>query len=137
MGLAKRLLPAGGSIRESLVADQISMKNGAHDIVGTPAYMAPEIALAPEKVDTRADLYSLGCTAYHMLTGQLPFTGKTSIETIMKHISEPPSRPELHVPTIPKDLSAVVLKLMAKNPDDRYESARELEGTLTRLPFVR
>lgn len=136
MGLAKRLLPAQGSIRESLVADQLSMNKGSNDIVGTPAYMAPEIALTPEKVDTRADLYSLGCTAYHMLTGELPFTGKTSIETIMKHVHDAPTPPRFYVGTIPHDLQDVVMKLMAKNPDERYQGAAELEAALLQLPIL-
>ncbi|MCW8132941.1 MAG: serine/threonine protein kinase [Planctomycetota bacterium] len=136
LGLAKRLLPAKGSIHDSLVADQLSMHKGSHDIVGTPPYMAPEIALSPDKVDTRADLYSLGCTAYHMLTGELPFDGKTSIEIIMKQVYEEAPAPEIFVPTIPRELSAIVRKLMAKKADERFQSGRDLEDALLKLAIL-
>ena len=131
LGLAKRLAIPGatGTIRASLMADQLSMKNDPV-IVGTPAYMAPEIAVEPAKADTRADLYSLGVTAYHMLTGQLPFEGKSPMETIMKHVLDAPVPPIEMDSTIPEELNGIVLKLMQKKPADRFQSSQDLVKAL-------
>lgn len=128
LGLAKRFIPAGatGTIRASLAADQLSMKNDPGMMAGTPAYMAPEIAVEPEKADSRADLYSLGVTAYQMLTGQLPFEGKTPMETIMKHVLDTPVPPKEIEPAVPHDLELIVLKLLQKKPEHRFQTADDL-----------
>ena len=99
-------------------------------LAGTPAYMAPEMAVEPEKADTRADLYSLGVTAYHMLTGKLPFEGKTTVEVIMKHVLDAPEPPHEIEPTVPAELSKIILKLMEKKPENRYQTAAEVVKAL-------
>ena len=83
-----------------------------------------------EHVDTRADLYSLGITGFHMLTGKLPFDGKSPMEVIMKHVLD--ERVHVHElePAIPKDLSEIVFKLMQKRPEHRFQSAAELVKAL-------
>src|SRR5262249_31836357 len=75
LGLAKRRMPVGDpeKVRASIIAEQLTMRSDPHMMAGTPVYMAPEMAVNPQDSDTRADLYSLGITAYHLLTGILPF----------------------------------------------------------------
>jgi serine/threonine protein kinase len=128
MGLAKRLLPKGSNktVRMSLAADQLTMNTDPGSILGTPGYIAPEMAAEPETVDTRADLYSLGVTAYQLLTGRMPFEGKSAIELMMKHVLDTPIEPRAIDTNIPEELNAVVMKLMAKKPAQRYQSAREV-----------
>ena len=135
LGLAKRLIPPNvtETIRASLAADQLSMKNDPGMLAGTPAYMAPEIAAQPDLVDTRADLYSLGCTGFHMLTGKLPYDGKSPMEVIMKHVLEEPVSVRSLDVNISADLSDIILKLMQKRPEQRYQSAEELVKALEYL----
>jgi serine/threonine-protein kinase len=123
-GLVKSVLPATG---------QDSMATAAGLTPGTPAYMAPELALG-ESVDGRADLYALGCVAYFLLTGQLVFDAGSGLQMIAKHIQEtppPPSqRTELEVAA---DLDSVVLACLAKRPEDRPQSAAELDRMLAEI----
>ncbi len=135
MGLAKRYIPEHfrGKVSESVVADQLTLGQEKGLMSGTPAYMAPEIALKPDTADPRADLYSLGITAYQMLTGILPFEGKTSIETILKHVQEEPIPPRAINPEISDALNSAILKLLVKKPDDRYQSARQFMEDLAAL----
>jgi len=94
---------------------------------GTPAYMAPEVAMGESQIDGRVDLYSLGCVAYFLLTGSPVFDEKTATATALAHVQKapvPPSqRSELPVPAA---LEAVVLRCLAKNPEDRPATAGEL-----------
>lgn len=135
LGLAKRLLPKGSNatVRMSLAADQITMQFEAGTIFGTPGYIAPEMAVEPQNVDTRADLYSLGVTAYQLLTGRLPFEGKSAMELIMKHVLEEPAETRDIDANIPEDVNSIVMKLMAKRPEQRYQSAREVVQALESL----
>ena len=93
--------------------------------LGTPDYVAPETAEG-HGTDARSDLYSLGIVFYELLTGQKPFLGDTPFATLRKHVSEAPTPPSAHMPDTPKELEAIVLKLMAKDPKDRYPGAEEL-----------
>jgi serine/threonine-protein kinase len=99
-------------------------------IIGTPAYLAPEMAQGAE-VDARADLYALGCVAYFLLTGQQVFTGDTVLTVISQHLQSipvPPSeRTELPIPAA---LERLVLACLAKKPEDRPQSARQLAQSL-------
>jgi len=92
----------------------------AEAIMGTPAYMAPEQADRVTDVDRRADIYSLGCTLFELLTGRPPFRGKGALDVIMKHQTHPVPRPDAIVPGIPKKLADIVVKMMAKRPEERY-----------------
>jgi serine/threonine protein kinase len=88
--------------------------------MGTPSYMAPEQAQDASHVDARADIYSLGCTLYVLLTGKPPFQGKTVAEVLTKHASEPIVPPDAVVKRVPKALSTILLRMLAKKPADRY-----------------
>lgn len=108
----------------------------SHDhTVGTPAYMAPE-QIRGNEIDARADLFSLGCVLYCMLTGHSPFHGRTHAETIHKIMELIPPRLQDVDPSIPAVLSEIVEKLLMKNPDDRYQSAFEVAETLCRLQVL-
>lgn len=99
-------------------------------VSGTPAYMSPEQATASSAVDSRADIYALGGVLYTMLTGRPPFTGANAIQMMIAHAKEPVVPPSQLAEGIPEDLEAVVLKCLAKNPDDRYPDARSLDRAL-------
>jgi hypothetical protein len=93
--------------------------------LGTPDYVAPETAEG-KPTDARSDLYSLGIVFYEILTGKKPFVGETPFATLRKHCTEPPTPPSLLSPEVPKEAEAIILKLLCKNPDDRYPGAEEL-----------
>lgn len=100
---------------------------------GTPAYMAPEQARDPEGIDHRADMYALGATLYHALTGRPPFTGRSPAEVILRHVTERPVPPRSIHPAIPEAMSALVLRLLAKSPADRPVTYAELADALRSL----
>lgn len=91
-------------------------------VMGTPDYIAPEQALNSSQADTRADIYSLGCTLFHLLTGQPPFQGKSLTKKLLDHQQAPPPSIKQVRPELPQALAAVVLKMMAKLPADRYQT---------------
>jgi serine/threonine protein kinase len=89
-------------------------------LLGTPDYLAPEQARDPRDVDIRADIYSLGCTLYHLLTGQPPFPDKNILNQMIRHATETPKPLQDFVPTIPEGLSQILNWMMAKTPEQRY-----------------
>jgi len=95
---------------------------------GTPEYMAPEI-LSRQRFDRRSDLYSLGVLLYELFTGQLPFQGETA-EVVRQHLNDAPRPPRELVPELPEALEAIVLRLLAKAPGERYTSANAVLGAL-------
>ncbi|MGD9682457.1 MAG: protein kinase [Candidatus Obscuribacterales bacterium] len=99
------------------------------DLVGTPRYMSPEQCLG-KKVDGRSDIYSLGCVAYQILTGLPPFEAESAMQMIMQHINEDPVPPTRIEKKISPSLEACVLKAMAKNVEERYQKASELDEDL-------
>lgn len=101
-------------------------------VVGTPAYMPPEQARG-EVVDGRADVYALGATLYHVLTGKLPFTGPNVYEILRKVQEQDPLAPRAIDHLIPKDLETVILKSLEKDRTRRYASAQELADDLDRF----
>jgi eukaryotic-like serine/threonine-protein kinase len=100
--------------------------------MGTPLYMSPEQAQG-HSVDHRSDLYSMGVTFYHMLTGMPPFRAETALALALKQVREAPRSMLVHRGELPPDLDKLVLKLMAKSPADRYQSAGEMLADLTRM----
>ncbi len=98
--------------------------------LGTPAYMAPEQAMADPGVDHRADLYALGAVGYEMLTGQAPFTGRTPQQLIAAHATESPVPLEQRRATVPAALARLVMRLLAKRASDRPQSADEVLAAL-------
>ena len=109
-----------------------SQMTEAGSIVGTAQYLSPEQARGGE-VDPRSDLYSLGIVLYELLTGKTPFDGETPVEIAMKHLSNTPKPPSKLRPDVPPELDMVVLRALAKNPDDRYQNADEMEADLERV----
>jgi WD40 repeat protein len=127
MGVA-RLYQSGDFHDESL---STLTRDGS--VIGTPDYVAPEQLEDPHKADIRADLYSLGCTFYFLLSGQVPFPGGTLIQKLDRQRWEtPPSVDQLR-PEVPPAVAAVVRRLMAKHPDDRYRTPAELADALDQL----
>ncbi|MBI2856516.1 MAG: serine/threonine protein kinase, partial [Chloroflexi bacterium] len=101
-------------------------------MVGTVSYMPPEQALGGQ-VDARSDLYSLGAMIYEMVCGRPPFVGDESVAIIGQHINTPPVAPSWHNPNCPKALEEIVLRLLAKRPEDRPQSAQDVLETLNAI----
>jgi eukaryotic-like serine/threonine-protein kinase len=112
----------------ALIADSAA-PTGSGESMGTPAYLSPEQATG-SAVDARADLYSLGCTLYHMVAGQSPFTGPGPVEVAWQHCHAAPRPPSVLRPDLPSSLEAVILTAMAKSPDDRFADALEMRAEL-------
>jgi eukaryotic-like serine/threonine-protein kinase len=102
-------------------------------IMGTPDYLAPEQARNSRAVDIRADLYSLGCTFYYLLTGRVPFPSMSLAEVLLKHQMEEAPPLEALRPDVPAGVQAILRKLMAKAPEDRYQTPAEVAEALA--PF--
>ena len=101
-------------------------------VMGTAGYMSPEQALG-EPATPKSDLYSLGVVLFEALTGELPYTADNPIAVSMKHVNEPVRPPREIDPTIPEGMNALVTRLMAKDPEDRYASAEELADDLWKI----
>jgi serine/threonine-protein kinase len=102
-------------------------------VQGTPAYMSPEQARGDmSAVDRRSDVYSLGATLYELVTGQVPFVSASATQTVVRLLREDPPAPRSLTPDLPADLEAVILQCLAKDPAQRYPSARALADDLGR-----
>jgi serine/threonine-protein kinase len=106
-----------------------SQMTEAGSIIGTAQYLSPEQARGAP-VEESSDLYSTGIVLYELLTGKVPFTGETPVEIAMKHLSQAPEPPSAIRPELPRDLDLVVLRALAKEPADRYQSASEMDRDL-------
>lgn len=111
-------------------ANSNSQLTSAGMAMGTPTYMAPEQIMADPAIDHRVDIYAVGVLAYELLTGRAPFVGGGSQQVIAAHLTQKPEPLTAQYPAISPQLEAIVLRCLAKNPADRWQSARELHHAL-------
>jgi serine/threonine protein kinase len=114
--------------------DQLTGEIGGNAIMGTADFLSPEQGLNSHEVDARGDVYSLGATLYYLLAGRVPFEGQTITEKLLRHQMEDPPPLASVRPEVPEGLAAVVARMMAKAPADRYQSAAEAAAAL--VPWV-
>ena len=119
-GIARALAYSGNSVTRTAA------------VIGTAQYLSPEQARG-ESVDPRSDVYSLGCVLYEMITGVPPFVGDSPVAVAYQHVREDPVPPSQRHAGISPGLDAVVLKALAKNPDNRYQTAAEMRADLVRV----
>lgn len=122
-GLARLILPDA-----DVQLTQIGMT------MGTPLYMSPE-QIEGRPLDVRSDLYSLGVTIYHLLAGEPPFQGETALQLAMQHLRHPPTPLAETAPDVPPALAAVVEKMLAKDPAERFATAQEMLRALRNVPI--
>jgi serine/threonine protein kinase/Leucine-rich repeat (LRR) protein len=125
LGLARLIGPPANEVSSTLT------KTDA--VIGTPDYIAPEQTRVAHTVDVRADLYSLGCTFYYLLTGRPPFPEGSAVVKCVQHQTEEPEPVERLRPEVSPALAQIVRRLMAKRPEDRYQTPAELAAVLTHL----
>ena len=113
------------------VSDAQATMTQTAQVIGTAQYLSPEQARG-ERVDARSDLYSTGCLLYELLTGRPPFTGDSPVAIAYQHVRENPIPPSRIDPEIPSWADSIVLKAMAKDPADRYQSAAEMRTDIQR-----
>src|SRR5882757_1516479 len=113
------------------VTDSAATVTATAQVIGTAQYLSPEQARG-ENVDARSDVYSTGCMLYELLTGSPPFTGDSPVAVAYQHVRENANPPSSINPDVPQVLDAIVLKAMAKNPLNRYQSAAEMRADLGR-----
>ena len=117
-----------GIARVTTTADTVAQTAA---ILGTASYLSPEQAQG-QPVDGRSDIYSLGCVLYEMVTGRPPFLGDSPVAVASKQVLEQPTPPSRLNPDVTADLDAVILRALAKNPENRYQSAEEMHADLER-----
>ena len=117
-----------GLVREVKNTGDVT-KSNVDAVVGTPTYMSPEAILTPDRIDARADVYGLGCAAYHLVTGAPPFAGHNVVEICAQHLHSPPPPPSQRRP-VPDDLERVILACLAKDRGERPQSADALSRLL-------
>ncbi|HEU5418654.1 MAG TPA: Stk1 family PASTA domain-containing Ser/Thr kinase [Streptosporangiaceae bacterium] len=113
------------------VSDAQATMTQTAQVIGTAQYLSPEQARG-ERVDARSDLYSTGCLLYELLVGRPPFTGDSPVAIAYQHVREDPVPPSRIDPEVPHWADAIVLKAMAKDPGDRYQSAGEMRNDIQR-----
>ena len=113
------------------VSDTQATMTQTAQVIGTAQYLSPEQARG-ERVDARSDLYSTGCLLYELLTGRPPFLGDSPVAIAYQHVRENPIPPSRVDPEVPQWADAIVLKAMAKDPRDRYQSAAEMRADMQR-----
>jgi serine/threonine protein kinase len=121
-----------GLARQLSDTEQPALTGGGQGL-GTPLYIAPEQALGEGQPDARADIYSLGATFYHLVTGAPPFTGGTAYQIVHRHAHAPIVDPRERNPEISAALAGIIQRMLAKDPADRYPAAADLLADLARL----
>ncbi|MEO7501231.1 MAG: serine/threonine-protein kinase, partial [Gemmatimonadaceae bacterium] len=119
-----------GIARVRGMAEQSVGLTTAGTVIGTVSYMSPEQASGDTELDGQADLYSLGCVLYELLTGAPPFVGRTPFVVLAKHLTEPPRPLKDHEVAIPSAMEAIVMQLLEKSPKDRPAGAAEVAKAL-------
>lgn len=119
-GIARALSDSGNSVTQTAA------------VIGTAQYLSPEQARG-DPVDARSDVYSLGCVLYEILTGEPPFVGDSPVAVAYQHVREDPVPPSGRHEHVSPELDAVVLKALAKNPENRYQTAAEMRTDLVRV----
>jgi len=121
------------------IKGMVSLTQELHT-VGTPNYMNPEQIRSPSELDLRTDIYSLGASFYHLVTGRPPFTGTAAMEVVAQHLSAPVVPPSKVKLELPQAVSSVICKMMAKSPNERYQTwedvSRDLQGLLDGKPTM-
>ena len=129
------LVDAAGHVKVTdfgIARSESSQMTEAGSIIGTAQYLSPEQARGAP-VDQRSDIYSVGVLLYELLTGSVPFTGDTPVEIAMKHLSAIPEPPSKMRPDVPRSLDLAVVRALAKDPAERYQSAEEMDAELARI----
>ncbi len=121
-----------GLARRSTTLDGSTKQTSQTTVAGTPDYMAPEQARGLD-VSPRSDIYSLGVIAFELLTGQVPFRGATAMDVMVAHVSTPAPAPKTLEPSIPDAFNELILRLLAKAPEDRPQSIEEVRSALERI----
>jgi eukaryotic-like serine/threonine-protein kinase len=101
----------------------------AGTVMGTPQYLSPEQGRG-ETVDVRSDIYSVGCMLFELLVGEPPFSGDSPLSIVVQHISDSPAPPSAAIADVSGDIDSIVLKALAKNPADRYQTASEMKADI-------
>jgi len=114
--------------------DEVDALTRTGDIIGSPYYMSPEQARG-EAVDARSDIYSLGCIAYEIFSGKVPFAGDTALDTINMHLRRDPE-PLSSLVTVPAELDSCLARMLAKRREDRFENMTEVREALQSVPLV-
>jgi serine/threonine-protein kinase len=123
LGLARIQIPTGNAV--DLTASGVTL--------GTFDYISPEQARDPRTADQRSDIYSLGCTLYYILTGQPPFPGGNVLQKLLQHQGEPPPDVRRLRRDVPAEVARLLKRMMAKRPEDRFQTAEELAEHLRRI----
>jgi len=125
-----------GIVKDRPDGPELSVLSAAQGFLpGTPAFMAPEVVSRERQVDSRADLYSLACTAYWAVTGQLVFEGNTPLQVLLQHVQTPPvPASQISELPIPKEFDAILMKCLEKDPANRFSSALEVDAQLADVP---
>lgn len=117
-------------LAKPVMDDDVAQLTQDGTITGSPLYMSPEQATGDREPDARSDIYSLGAVLYCLLTGRPPFSDEKPLKVIISHAHETPRPPSQLNANVPDDLEAIVLRCLAKSPEDRYQSAAELAAAL-------
>jgi serine/threonine-protein kinase len=122
-GLAKLVNTGPDGTNQTIV-------NRPNTVMGTPDFLSPEQARCMHRIDIRSDVYSLGCTFYYLLGGQVPFPGGTSLDKLIRHSKEEPAPIETLRADVPAEVQAILRRMMMKSPGDRYQTPGEVAQAL-------
>jgi serine/threonine protein kinase len=102
-------------------------------VMGSPAYISPEQATGEKNLDTRSDIYALGASLYHMITGEVPYDGDSPLQVMLKHMNDPLPDVRKKEPSASEPTRRLIFKMMAKRPEGRFQTARELHDAIVQV----